>query len=165
MVELPHVEVEAPKVEPIDEAAALRAQLAALQARLAQLEAAPAPQVTRMAATVAPPVIERPQVEAGVSARLPGAEEAARIAAEMAALKPARRVEVVTPAAAVEDNLEVIEGIGPAYARRLRQLGITSFAALAEASDDVLLQVAGPFGERVHREDWRGQARRLSQRE
>ena len=103
-VELPKLEVEAPRVElgavlpdveaaPADDAAALRAQLAALQARLAQLEAAaaPSPQVTRMSATVALPEMEPPQVEAGVSGKLPGSDEVARIAAEMAASKPLRR--------------------------------------------------------------------------
>ena len=63
----PQVEVEAPAV---DDTEALRVQIAALQAQLAALDSSAAP-----AAPEAP-------------ARLPGTEEAARIAAEMAALKP-----------------------------------------------------------------------------
>ena len=174
-----------------DELAALRAQLAALQARLAQLEqgtgAAPAP--TRLAARAEMPPLQpdlaeaKPAAaEADVSIKLPGAEEAARIAAEMAALMPPRRQPAPSPApaaapgisavqppsaptapAAREDDLEAIVGIGPTYARRLRQLGITTYEALAEVSDDIIRQVVGPSGGRVDREDWRGQARRLSQ--
>ena len=71
------VEVEAPVVvaaaaPAVDDTEALRAQIAALQAQIAALDSPEAP------ATVAP---EAP-------ARLPGTDEAARIAAEMAALKP-----------------------------------------------------------------------------
>ncbi len=161
-VTLPKVDIEAPKIEAaaVDEVAALRAELAALQARLAQMQTA-APETNRLSAKVALPDVDfsepAPRIETGVDAKLPGADDVARIAAEMAALAPAPH----RTASAVEDDLEVIEGIGPLYAKRLRQLGITTFAALAAASDEVLNQVAGAFAERVRREDWRGQARRL----
>ncbi|MGQ9767919.1 MAG: hypothetical protein ACUVSS_11495, partial [Anaerolineae bacterium] len=194
------VETAAPgPVAPQDELAALRAQLTALEARLAQLESAvvSAPPPTRLSARaempqpqVEPTESAAAPVEAGVGFKLPGAEEAARIAAEMAALTPPRKqttpstapaaaaptepsrqpVPAAAPAAAHapaagrEDDLEAIVGIGPTYARRLRQLGITTYEALAEASDDIMRQVAGSLVNRVEREDWRGQARRLSQR-
>jgi hypothetical protein len=59
---------------PVDAATAdLRAQIAALQAQLAGLDAAQAP---------------TPGSAAAAPTRLPGSDEAARIAAEMAALKP-----------------------------------------------------------------------------
>ncbi len=179
-VELPEVELPQVKVETqrTDEVALLRAQLAAMQARLAELEAPAVPesQVARLSARAELPDVELPQVEAGVSGKLPGADEAARIAAEMAALKPIRRrtepVADAPPAdtqvtrlsaAAPEDDLEAIAGIGPTYARRLRNLGITTFAALAAASDETLEQVARGLASRVAREDWRGQAEQLSQ--
>ena len=57
---------------PLDETEALRGQIEALQVQLATLDSPAAPVTV---ATEAP-------------ARLPGADEAARIAAEMAALKP-----------------------------------------------------------------------------
>ena len=71
------VEVAAPAVvaataPAVDDTEALRAQIAALQAQIAALDSPEAP------ATVAPEAL----------ARLPGTDEAARIAAEMAALKP-----------------------------------------------------------------------------
>jgi hypothetical protein len=65
------VEIGAPAATPVvDDTEALRVQIAALQAQLGALDAATAP--------VAP----------AAPARLPGTDEAARIAAEMAALKP-----------------------------------------------------------------------------
>ncbi len=162
-VDLP--EVVAPQA-PTDDVAALRAQLAALQARLASLEA-PAPAAS---STATAGVSE--EILAGAEARLPGSDEVARIAAEMAVLRPPKNRPTVTlqplasltPAPVTEDDLEVIQGIGPAYAQRLRALGITTFAALAEASEEVLNQVAGRFADRVRSEDWRGQAQRLMKR-
>ena len=61
-----------------------------------------------------------------------------------------------------EDNLEVISGLGPIYAKRLRELGVTTFAQLADAPYDVLYKVTRGNLERVIKEDWRGQARRLA---
>jgi predicted flap endonuclease-1-like 5' DNA nuclease len=124
------------------------------------------------------------KLEAGARSglRLPGSEEVARIAAEMAALRSAdrrepARAEVAAPPAAspampvaaplsaeVEDDLLAILGIGPVYARRLREAGITTFAALAEANDEVLEKITAGNLERVIRDDWRGQARRLAGR-
>ena len=61
---------EAGDAQPADETEALRAQIAGLQAQLARLDVAEAP------------------IGEAAAARLPGSDEAARIAAEMAALKP-----------------------------------------------------------------------------
>lgn len=41
------------------------------------------------------------------------------------------------------DNLEAIKGIGPVYARRLREAGIRSFAQLAELSRERLGEILG----------------------
>ncbi len=171
----PAIEIAAP-----DEMTALRAQLAALQARLADLEAQPAATVNVHVVPVKLPVA--PEVEnlpAAAVGRLPGAVEAARIAAEMAALKPAPRHEPAAPtlmaasgplaaevkppsAGAPADDLLVIQGIGPTYARRLAEVGITTFAALAAASDELLDQITIGLPGRAIREDWRGQARQLA---
>jgi predicted flap endonuclease-1-like 5' DNA nuclease len=102
----------------------------------------------------------------------------ARIAAEMNALKskPNRPTPAATPGAtttvralqpvnaAGEDNLEIILGVGPIYAKRLREAGITTYQQLAEASYEVLEKVTRGNLERVIKEDWRGQALRLMNR-
>jgi predicted flap endonuclease-1-like 5' DNA nuclease len=109
-------------------------------------------------------------------ARLPGADEAARIAAEMAAVSkkggkpPATSQAESVPAAPApqapepspEDDLELIEGVGPIYAKRFREMGITTYEQVAAASYSVLEKVTRGNLERVVKEDWRGQARRLA---
>ena len=57
------------------------------------------------------------------------------------------------------DNIILIDGIGPAFAERLRRAGIMTYRALAEASDEYLAQVTGATPQRVQREKWRNQAR------
>jgi predicted flap endonuclease-1-like 5' DNA nuclease len=78
--------------------------------------------------------------------------------ARSAATKTAQRA----VASGAEDDLLLIVGIGPTYAVRLRELGITTFAALAKSSDEILVEVTGGNVERAIREDWRGQARQLA---
>jgi predicted flap endonuclease-1-like 5' DNA nuclease len=86
---------------------------------------------------------------------LPGADDAARISAEMAAAQGLG----ISPAG---DDLIAIKGVGPLYAQRLHAAGITTFEALAHASDELLEEITDGNLERVVREDWRGQARRMS---
>jgi predicted flap endonuclease-1-like 5' DNA nuclease len=87
---------------------------------------------------------------AAVKAVQPPAEERA---AEAPAAPP--------EAAMQEDNLEIIEGVGPIYAKRLREVGITTYKQLAEATYEQLVKVTRGNLERVVKEDWRGQARRM----
>lgn len=58
------------------------------------------------------------------------------------------------------DDLTVLEGIGPVYATRLRERGITTFAELA-ASDETTLAgiIAAPAWRRINYGDWLAQAR------
>ena len=100
------------------------------------------------------------------------------IAAEMAAITPKRTAEApVDLSQATQalrpgqkrpaeggDNLEIIMGVGPIYAKRLREAGITTYRQLAEASYEVLDKVSRGNLERVIKEDWRGQAQRLMNR-
>jgi len=181
VVEAPAVqapEVLAPEVEtsPVEaepsEADRLRAELEALRQQLAQLQsqAAPAPAAPAAALDES----EAIDLEAQ-AARLPGTDEVARIAAEMAAISPRRGGSVPLDAPAGgslprrgptgEDNLELIMGVGPIYVKRLRELGITTFEQLADASYEDLDKVTRGNLERVVKEDWRGQARRLMQSE
>jgi len=68
----------------------------------------------------------------------------------------------VAPAAqaAAEDNLAEIAGIGPVFRVRLRQAGITTYAALAAMTPAQLAAVTEQTVERITRDDWVGQAQR-----
>lgn len=158
------------------EIAALRAQLAALQAQLGAGAAVAAaagavgrtaePEPEELAAELPDePPTEPAEPSAG---KLPGSDEVARIAAEMAAVKRGSQAVPVEPPPAPEtsqapgeDNLEIIEGVGPIYAKRLREEGITTYKQLTEATYEQLVRVTRGNLERVVKEDWRGQARRL----
>ncbi|MBP8948744.1 MAG: hypothetical protein KBG73_07865 [Candidatus Promineofilum sp.] len=59
-------------------------------------------------------------------------------AAKSKAAEPATRTAAATLAA---DDLTEIKGIGPVFAERLRQAGITTFADVAQASADQLREV------------------------
>jgi predicted flap endonuclease-1-like 5' DNA nuclease len=66
-----------------------------------------------------------------------------------------------TKPAAVQDDLTLIKGIGPARATKLQQAGITSYAALAGTATERLKELfprVGPDG----LEDWQAQARAFS---
>jgi large subunit ribosomal protein L21 len=64
------------------------------------------------------------------------------------------------------DDLKLINGIGPAVERRLRGVGIYTFAQLAALSTaDIAASIAGLSGlttERIIKQDWIGQTRKLS---
>jgi hypothetical protein len=57
------------------------------------------------------------------------------------------------------DDLKSIEGIGPTYARRLNDAGVSTFAQLAEADPDYLGEITGVI--RWDPNDWISQARAL----
>lgn len=63
------------------------------------------------------------------------------------------------------DDFKLINGIGPAVEKRLHGVGVTNFAQLAALSPaDIAAAVAGIAGltaERIIKQDWIGQARRL----
>jgi predicted flap endonuclease-1-like 5' DNA nuclease len=63
------------------------------------------------------------------------------------------------------DDLAVIDGIGPAYVRALKTLGITTFAQLAAQSAEDLagrMQTVRVTAERIRRERWIEQAQSRS---
>lgn len=64
------------------------------------------------------------------------------------------------------DDLKKINGIGPAVEHRLHRVGIFTFAQLAALSSaDVaapLIDLTGLTAERINKQDWIGQARRLA---
>lgn len=58
------------------------------------------------------------------------------------------------------DDLTEVSGIGPVFATRLRDAGISTFAQLAEADPQQISEAAQVAASRA--EDWIGQAKRLS---
>src|SRR6266516_8143900 len=64
------------------------------------------------------------------------------------------------------DNLRLINGIGPAVEKRLNGVGIFTFAQLAALSPaDIaaaVADIAGLSAERIVKQDWIGQARKLA---
>lgn len=65
------------------------------------------------------------------------------------------------------DDLTLIEGIGPAYAKALNAAGITTFAELAKQTPAKLaakLANARVNAERIRSQNWIGQAKKLSQK-
>ncbi len=65
--------------------------------------------------------------------------------------------------AAHHDDFEVITGIGPALARQFREAGIQTYSELASLSPAQLAKkVTGLSVKQITRQDWIGQARKLS---
>jgi predicted flap endonuclease-1-like 5' DNA nuclease len=65
------------------------------------------------------------------------------------------------PAREVADNLEVINGIGPVFARRLHAAGIHTFADLVAASPERLLEIVQAAPGLADPDSWREQAGQL----
>jgi len=88
------------------------------------------------------PEIVVPAPELEVAARVPEValpvSEAEAVAEAPEAIVPAAEAEIVA------DELEVIKGIGPKYASKLRAAGITSFAALAALTPERLAEIIQP---------------------
>lgn len=61
------------------------------------------------------------------------------------------------------DDFTRIKGVGPAYAKRLRNAGVTTFKGLAELSDDEVARIGSKmsFKGRIQRDEWREQARAI----
>jgi Helix-hairpin-helix domain len=61
-----------------------------------------------------------------------------------------------------EDDLEVIHGIGPAYARRLKAAGIVTYLELASQTPVQLEKIMGPRVRAADLGSWIQQAKKLS---
>jgi predicted flap endonuclease-1-like 5' DNA nuclease len=72
---------------------------------------------------------------------------------------------IEAPAAADErDNLTDIKGIGPAFQKKLNTLDIYTFRQLSELDGEAverLAEIIEVFPERIHRDNWIGQATKL----
>ena len=71
---------------------------------------------------------------------VPAPEEAATEPPRYRVTPPPAPPAEPAPAAAADDDLEAIKGVGPVYAARLADAGITSFAVLAAADAADLAQ-------------------------
>ena len=86
-----------------------------------------------------------------------------------AAKAPAETKVAPKPAPKVSDtpdDLTAIDGIGPALAKKLNAAGISSYAQLAVLTDDDIENLEKNvirFSGRIRRDDWVGQAQKLSQ--
>lgn len=66
------------------------------------------------------------------------------------------------------DDLELIEGIGPHFAKKLNEIGVYHFRQLVAMNDQDLKIIApqiGFFFNRIKRENWQSQARDLIEKE
>ena len=63
-----------------------------------------------------------------------------------------------TAAKKVGDDLTQINGVGPTYAKRLKDAGITTFAAISECSPEELRSVTKATGKTADTESWIAQA-------
>ncbi len=99
----------------------------------------------------------RPLVEQALTAFRPGLiEEITRRVLE------AIRNNQMPPAAATGDDFTPIKGIGPAFEKRLKDSGVKTFAELAALTPEQVAEILGITAQRVVRENFIGQARRLS---
>ena len=62
-----------------------------------------------------------------------------------------------------QDDLMAIAGIGPALAKKLNAEGILSYKQLAALSNEDVANLDPKFKGRIKRDDWVGQAKKLSQ--
>ena len=75
--------------------------------------------------------------------------------------KPPKAAKAATPAKPVTpDDLTAIKGIGPVFAKRLNEAGITTFAGLAAASADQLQEMTKATAT-AKPEEWIAQARTM----
>jgi predicted flap endonuclease-1-like 5' DNA nuclease len=66
-----------------------------------------------------------------------------------------------------KDDLTAITGIGPALAKKLNAAGIVGYAQLAAITDEEIARLEKTvikFSGRIKRDDWVGQAKKLSQK-
>jgi predicted flap endonuclease-1-like 5' DNA nuclease len=87
--------------------------------------------------------------------------------AQLSASAPAGETSSVLPNTAdlPQDQLEVINGVDPAFAQRLHMAGVYTFAQLSELSPERLLEIIHPEpGQAVDPGAWIAQARQLAQK-
>jgi predicted flap endonuclease-1-like 5' DNA nuclease len=129
---------------------------------------AKAPAETKPAAAKAPAETKPAAAKAPAETK-PAAAKAPAETKPAAAKAPAETNVVPKPSPKVSDtpdDLTAIDGIGPTLAKKLNAAGILSYAQLAALTDDDIENLEKNvirFSGRVRRDDWVGQAKKLSQ--
>ena len=120
-----------------------------------------------VAARAKPSPAARPAVVSGKKAETKPASIRAPIGANVVRTQKQKQKQEPPPASpSKKDDLTTIGGIGPALAKKLNGAGIHSYAQLAAltvAEIENLEQNIIRFSGRVKRDDWVGQAKKLSQ--
>lgn len=86
-------------------------------------------------------------------------------AARVTAAAKARYEDAAAPAAeTAADDLKAISGVGPKLEQVLNRRGIRRYAQIAALTDEEIARLDEEFGfrGRIERDDWRGQAKKLS---
>ena len=146
--------------EPAQEASA-NAALSALRERLGQLDAVARGQADRIA-ELGKRLREKDQLLDGLQRRAHDRPAAASASNVPVRTETPRGLLAERPAQS--DRLQAISGIGPVLERVLNELGIYRFGQLARLTPDNIEWLASRidwFPQRIQREDWVGQARRL----
>jgi len=76
-----------------------------------------------------------------------------------------KKVQSAPPAAAAGDDLKSIKGIGPKYEKMLRAAGVTGLSVIAawtESDIDTIAAKIGVKADKIRRDDWVGNAKRLT---
>ncbi len=111
------------------------------------------------------------RVRSGLTAAEISESSAAAVVNEMVVSEATTSVEVIAARTAGDgprhdDDLQLIHGIGPKLERRLKDMGITSFAQIARFGAADIAVVAGALGsfpKRIERDDWVAGAAHLHQ--
>jgi predicted flap endonuclease-1-like 5' DNA nuclease len=72
--------------------------------------------------------------------------------------------ERATAVAVEPDDLTTIKGIGPTFARRLQEAGVTSFAALAALTPERARELSGAANWQADTAEWVAEAKKLAGR-
>lgn len=138
-----------------------RDEAAALRERLAQLDSVARSQAERITDLSRRLREKEEELERRASATTEPAQPRRASRPRPAASPPA---ELLTERPPQPDRLQAIAGIGPVLERVLNELGIYRFKQLARMTPDNIEWLASRidwFPQRIQREDWVGQARRL----
>jgi predicted flap endonuclease-1-like 5' DNA nuclease len=131
-----------------------QAALAGLRMRLSEVEAARDRELARLHAELA-------QAKAATASAI---DEARAAVAAMQAAAHVVETESARPPKVLPRGLRRIRGIGPAYQRLLEQLGVTRVEQVAAWSEQDIVVFADKLKtrpERIRKDDWVGQAKRL----
>lgn len=92
--------------------------------------------------------------------------EAAKPASDKASSAKAKTPRAKRAWGKVTDDLKRISGLGPKAEQMLQRIGVTSLAAIAAWSQDDIARIDGELGldGRIARDDWVGQAKRLTEK-